>query len=87
MLDSGGRAASASADAVQRLKELQQKTAQIQHEINNPLAALLAEAQLLAQMPLRGDHRAAAERIVELTRRVVAKVRALDALRDAEVGS
>jgi len=51
----------------------------IQHQLNNPLAALLAEAQLLGMEPALGaEHRAAAARITELTRRVIALVRELD---------
>ena len=50
----------------------------MRHQINNPLAALLAEAQVLALEPLAPDHQAAVERIVELCRRVVALVRDLD---------
>jgi signal transduction histidine kinase len=56
--------------------------ARLQHEINNPLAALLAEAQLLQLEPaLDVEHRRAVERIIELTRRVIAGVRALDGVR------
>jgi signal transduction histidine kinase len=51
----------------------------IQHQLNNPLAALLAEAQLLGMEPeLGAEQRAAAARITELTRRVIALVRELD---------
>ncbi|HET7187361.1 MAG TPA: histidine kinase dimerization/phospho-acceptor domain-containing protein [Gemmatimonadaceae bacterium] len=49
-----------------------------QHELNNPLTALLAEAQLLELEPLSAEHRAAATRIVELARRLAAAVRRLD---------
>lgn len=42
-----------------------------QHDINNPLTALLAEAQLLELEPLADEHRAAAARIVGLARRIV----------------
>lgn len=49
-----------------------------QHELNNPLTALLAEAQLLELEPLPAEHRAAATRIVELARRIAAAVRRLD---------
>ena len=51
----------------------------LQHSINNPLAALLAEAQLLELEPLAEEHRVAVGRIVELARRVAAVVRRLDA--------
>jgi len=50
----------------------------MRHQINNPLAALLAEAQLLALEPLAPDQRAAAQRIVELSRRLAAILRELD---------
>ena len=50
----------------------------LQHSINNPLAALLAEAQLLELEPLPEEQRLAAARIVELARRVAAVVRKLD---------
>ena len=49
-----------------------------QHELNNPLTALLAEAQLLELESLSAEHRAAATRIVELARRIAAVVRRLD---------
>jgi signal transduction histidine kinase len=54
----------------------------LQHGINNPLAALLAEAQLLQLEQLTSEQRAAVDRMVELCRRVVALVRRLDALAD-----
>jgi signal transduction histidine kinase len=50
----------------------------VQHALNNPLTALLAEAQLLELEPLADESRAAAARLVELTRRVVAAARRLD---------
>lgn len=49
-----------------------------QHELNNPLTALLAEGQLLELEPLQPEHRAAATRIVELVRRIAGVVRRLD---------
>ncbi len=58
---------------------LNQLTARVQHQLNNPLAALLAEAQLLAMDPaLRSEHRAAVERLIDLIRRVIGIVRGLD---------
>lgn len=53
----------------------------VQHALNNPLTALLAEAQLLELEPLAEEPRAAAGRLVELTRRVAAAARMLDAPR------
>ncbi|WKW10997.1 hypothetical protein Strain138_000231 [Pseudogemmatithrix spongiicola] len=43
--------------------------------MNNPLAGLLAELQLLEMEDLPDAHRAAVERCVELTRRLVQIVR------------
>jgi signal transduction histidine kinase len=51
---------------------------ELRHEMSNPLAALLAEAQLLALEPLAPDHLAAVERMVDLCRRTVALLRQLD---------
>lgn len=54
---------------------------QLQHAVNNPLAALLAEAQLLELEELAPEQRAAVRRIIELCRRVVVVVRELGAVR------
>ena len=63
----------------QRRDELQQITALVQHSLNNPLAALLAEAQLLAmETTLDPEHRAAVDRMTELVRRLITLVRGLD---------
>jgi signal transduction histidine kinase len=51
----------------------------VQHALNNPLTALLAEAQLLELEPLAEEHRLAVARIVELARRVATVTRRLDA--------
>jgi len=53
-------------------------TPRIQHALNNPLTALLAEAQLLEMEELAEDHRAAVKRIIDLCRRLVGMVRGLD---------
>ena len=50
----------------------------MQHAMNNPLTALLAEAQLLQLEPLSDEHRAAVARLVELARRVATVTRRLD---------
>ena len=50
----------------------------LQHSINNPLTALLAEAQLLEIEVRDADQRAAVRRILELARRMVALTRRLD---------
>lgn len=52
----------------------------LQHGINNPLAALLAETQLLQLEDLTSEQRASADRMVELCRRIVSLVRRLDVL-------
>ncbi len=54
----------------------------LQHGINNPLAALLAETQLLQLEDLTSEQRASADRMVELCRRLVGLVRRLDVLGD-----
>ena len=59
--------------------DLQKLTALVQHQLNNPLAALLAETQLLAmESTLDAQHRVAVERIIELFRRIIGTVRSLD---------
>ncbi|MBX6331699.1 MAG: hypothetical protein IRY91_07620 [Gemmatimonadaceae bacterium] len=61
-------------------------TALVQHQLNNPLAALLAEAQLLSmEAALDGQQRAAVERIIELVRRVIGTVRDLDSVVQAKL--
>jgi len=62
----------------QRLMAAGELAMRLQHSLNNPLAALLAEAQLLEREPLPPDHRQSVERIIELCRRVVNVVRGLD---------
>lgn len=47
----------------------------LQHSLNNPLAALLAELQLLELEELSKEHREAVERAIGLTRRVIGIVR------------
>jgi signal transduction histidine kinase len=70
----------------QRRDELQQITALVQHSLNNPLAALLAEAQLLAmETTLDPEHRAAVDRMTELVRRLITLVRGLDSTVDGKL--
>jgi len=60
-------------------EDLQRMTALVQHTLNNPLAALLAEAQLLSmETTLDPEHRAAVDRMTELVRRLIALVRGLE---------
>jgi nitrogen-specific signal transduction histidine kinase len=47
----------------------------LQHTLNNPLAGLLAELQLLEMEDLPEANRAAVERCIALTRRLVQIVR------------
>jgi signal transduction histidine kinase len=53
-------------------------TTRIQHTLNNPLTALLAEAQVLELELLQEEHRASIRRIIEQARRVVAIVRGME---------
>jgi signal transduction histidine kinase len=62
----------------QQLIAMGEATSRIQHTLNNPLTALLAEAQLLEMEDLSDDHRAAVKRMIELCRRLVVMVRGLD---------
>jgi signal transduction histidine kinase len=79
-----GSAGTASTQAVRALRQTQRLLAagemalRLQHSLNNPLAALLAEAQLLELEELSADHRGSVERIIELCRRVIDVVRGLD---------
>ncbi|HSJ64694.1 MAG TPA: histidine kinase dimerization/phospho-acceptor domain-containing protein [Gemmatimonadaceae bacterium] len=69
-----------------RLAAFQKNAARLQHAMNNPLAALLAEEQLLAtEDTLSDEHREAVERMIELTRRVIVLVRDLDGLRGSHL--
>ena len=47
----------------------------LQHTLNNPLAALLAELQLLEMETLEPTHREGVERCIELCRRLIRIVR------------
>lgn len=57
-----------------------------QHDLNNPLTALVAEVQLLELEAVGAEQRAAARRIVELARRVAAVARRLDVSRGPAIG-
>jgi signal transduction histidine kinase len=58
----------------------------LQHAMNNPLTAVLAEAQLLEMEALPPEAMTAVGRIIESTRRLVALVRKLDAVSAKKVG-
>jgi signal transduction histidine kinase len=63
----------------QRREDVQRITALVQHSLNNPLAALLAEAQLLAmETTLDPEHVAAVDRMTALVRRLITLVREMD---------
>jgi signal transduction histidine kinase len=51
-----------------------------QHSLNNPLAGILAEAQLMQLDPLPPEQHAALERIVALCRRIIELGRSLDGM-------
>ena len=59
----------------------------LQHAMNNPLTALLAEAQLLELEELAPEQRASVRRMIELARRVIALVRGLDVISPAKRSS
>jgi nitrogen-specific signal transduction histidine kinase len=58
----------------------------LQHAFNNPLTALLAEAQLLELETLAEDQRAAVSRILDLARRLVALSRRLGVPESPTIG-
>lgn len=64
--------------AAQRLNAIGDLAATVQHAANNPLTALMAEAQLLELEPLRMEHREAVQRIIDLARRLAVIIRKLD---------
>jgi signal transduction histidine kinase len=64
--------------AAQRLNAIGDLAATVQHAANNPLTALLAEAQLLEMEPLAPEHKEAVQRMIELSRRLAAIIRRLD---------
>jgi signal transduction histidine kinase len=66
-----------------RLFAAGQAALSLQHAINNPLAALLAEAQLLQLEEMTPEQRGSVDRMVELCRRIVVLVRRLDALAES----
>ena len=82
----GGMDSPASGLSMRALRQTQRLLAagelamRLQHSLNNPLAALLAEAQLLELEHLTPDHRESVGRIIELSRRVIDVVRGLDGI-------
>ena len=77
---------SSSAQGAPCHSDLQRLTALVQHQLNNPLAALLAEAQLLSmESTLDPQQRVAVDRIIELVRRVIGLVRDLNSAVEAKL--
>ena len=68
---------------MQQLVAAGELAARVQHALNNPLTALMAEAQLLEMEPLDDEHRQAVSRMIELCRRLIGIVRQLDTSRAA----
>lgn len=64
-------------DETRNLLALAEMARRLPHAMNNPLSALLAEAQLLELEELAPEQREATERIVHLARRVIGLVREL----------
>lgn len=62
----------------QRLLAAGHVAGRLRHRLNNPLAALLGEAQLLELEELPEEHASAVRRIVELCRRVIEVTRSID---------
>jgi signal transduction histidine kinase len=54
----------------------------LQHDFNNPLAALMAEVQMLQMEAPTPDVQATADRMLELVRRLTALSRSLDGMRE-----
>ena len=78
-LDSNARVTQALVRA-RRIFAAGQAALSLQHAINNPLGALMAEAQLLQLEELNAEQRDSVDRMVELCRRISVLVRQLDAL-------
>lgn len=67
-----------SVTGVRRLIAAGRIARRVKHDINNPLAALLAEAQLLELEDLADEARESVTRMVDLTRRVIDLSRQLE---------
>lgn len=70
--------AAAELSRVRRQLMLGQAHREWRHELNNPLTALLAEAEMLEMEAATAGQEEAATRIVELARRIVALTRRID---------
>ena len=77
-----GEPVTIDASELARLRELAavgEQVGRFRHDLNNPLTALLTEAQLLELDAVDAATRATAGRIVSICRRVIASARALGA--------
>jgi signal transduction histidine kinase len=83
----GSPAAGAGRRHVEQLLHAGTLALTLRHTLSNPLAALLAEAQMLELEELPGETGAAVQRMVALCRRVIASVRELDVSGSGEAGS
>lgn len=70
--------ASLELQRARRVVAMGESARNVQHAMNNPLTALLAEAQLLELEPLAEENLRAVGRIIELARRVAKVARRLD---------
>lgn len=76
------------ADAVRQSRRLVaagQVALGLQHAVNNPLAAILAETQLMQLEPSSVEQQAALERIVVMCRRMVVILRSLDGIGERKI--
>jgi signal transduction histidine kinase len=84
--DPGARALWQAVDDTRQLVAAGRIARRVKHDINNPLAALLAEAQLLELEDLGDEAQAAVARILELTRRIIDQARLLEGPREDGTG-
>ncbi|MCC6316482.1 MAG: hypothetical protein IT361_02235 [Gemmatimonadaceae bacterium] len=80
----GGRRLLESVRRLQMLLAAGQLATRLQHRLNNPLAALLAEAQLLELESMAPDHAVSVHRIIELCRRVIEETKSIEGLANAD---
>jgi signal transduction histidine kinase len=76
--DGDGDALAAARRRAERMAHAGETALDLRHALSNPLAALLAEAQMLEMQALPGEPGQAAQRMVALCRRMITLVRTLD---------
>jgi signal transduction histidine kinase len=79
-LENAGSEHAVQAMRARRLVAAGEVALRFQHALNNPLAGILAEAQLLQMESLPREHHEALERIVGLCRRIVELGKSLDGM-------